>query len=606
MILQNLSRALLCVSLTLVSATLALAATPERVGPAAESSGDEVTAQASLQAAFAAAYQRYPGIPAGTLEAIAFTATRGMAPPTQVEDTHLSMPIPVGVMGLHRGEGGFTDLVGAASRLTGLSASVIESNTAGNVMAAAALLATRLPKVSRGHADIESLTTALASLSGIPTEAKTASQRYALDAYAYDVLLSYDRGNDDGVLKFPGRPVAFDKAFDQASLETLRAPFLRIDLGSDRDSVAKGLVDPADDSLRGPGYLPKSTDYAPALWVASPNFSARTVVPSSITIHTMQGTYAGSISWFANAASQVSAHYLVRSSDGQITQMVRNASKAWHVGIHNNYTLGIEHEGYVNNAAWYTAAMYSASGKLSKHLCTTQRINCASAYKGASSSAVVPLTGFTVKGHQHYSSQSHTDPGINWDWPRYYTAINGSTAVAPTIIDNFEASEGHFNTAPTYSGSTVGIATTSTADRSNARPKNGSWSERIVLNDNTASSANWAVRLLSGSGSPAQNRTLAKAGGRIGFWAYASTSGVSLAVGVDDSDGTERSTARALSSNVWTFVEWQLDNAAQWDPWSGGNGSINGSTTLDAIWLFRAQATTAVTIYIDDVRYRVQ
>ena len=25
-----------------------------------------------------------------------------------------------------------------------------------------------------------------------------------------------------------------------------------------------------------------------------------------------------------------------------------------------------------------------------------------------------------IKGHQHLSGASHTDPGINWNWSRYY------------------------------------------------------------------------------------------------------------------------------------------------------------------------------------------
>lgn len=36
-------------------------------------------------------------------------------------------------------------------------------------------------------------------------------------------------------------------------------------------------------------------------------------------IHVTQGSYAGTISWFKDAAAQVSAHYVIRSSDGQIT-----------------------------------------------------------------------------------------------------------------------------------------------------------------------------------------------------------------------------------------------------------------------------------------------
>src|SRR3546814_1715674 len=68
-----------------------------------------------------------------------------------------------------------------------------------------------------------------------------------------------------------------------------------------------------------------------------------------VAIHTMQGSYAGSISWFQNSSSQVSAHYLIRSSDGQVTQMVREYNKAWHVRSHNPRSIGIEHEGYISN-----------------------------------------------------------------------------------------------------------------------------------------------------------------------------------------------------------------------------------------------------------------
>lgn len=591
----------------LLIACLSIVAWPALAAPdAVRAPESDMRRAETLTRAFDAAYARYPALPPGTLEALAQVASRGRALDPDQQESDQDMPIPAGVMGLHRGQGGFADLVGEASRLTGFSRRQIERNTRANVIAAAALLDAHRGAKAVGEPVIENFADAIAHLSGIVVRSKSLVENYARDAFAYDVLLAADRGSDDGALRFPERPVAFDRAFDLATLETLRAPFVRIALGDDADAVVKGLVDMNDDTSKGPGYLAKSTDYPPALWVASPNFSTRNTAPREVTIHTMQGSYAGSISWFANSASQVSAHYLVRSSDGQITQMVRNASKAWHVGIHNNYTFGIEHEGFVNNPAWYTAAMYSASAKLSKHLCTVSAIDCAKAYRGASSSGVNPIAGPTVKGHQHYTSQSHTDPGIHWDWPRYYSLINGAVAAPPVILDNFEGSEGHFNTAPTYSGSTVGISTSSTAERSNLRPKKGGWSERIVLNDNTATTANWAVRFLSGSGSPGQNSTLAKAGGRIGFWAYASTSGVSVAVGVDDSDGTERSTQKTLPSNAWTFVEWKLDDAAQWNAWSGGNGTITSSTTLDAIWLFRSQASTAVTVYLDDVQYRVQ
>ena len=66
-----------------------------------------------------------------------------------------------------------------------------------------------------------------------------------------------------------------------------------------------------------------------------------------------------------------------------------------------------------------------------------------------------------------------------------------------------------------------------------------------------------------GQRQPASNVALARSG-RIGFWVYSGGSGMSVAVGIDNSDGTERSTSRAIPANSWTYVEWSLSDAAQW------------------------------------------
>lgn len=165
-----------------------------------------------------------------------------------------------------------------------------------------------------------------------------------------------------------------------------------------------------------------STDYPPAIWnpAASCNYSARTLAVSHIAVHTTQGSYASAISWFQNCSAGVSAHYVIRSSDGQVTQMVREADKAWHIGNSNGYTVGIEHEGYVANpSAWYTTAMYNASSDLARDILASRGL-AQKVYDGASGwNAVLPDANFDVKGHVNYASQSHTDPGSGWDWPRY-------------------------------------------------------------------------------------------------------------------------------------------------------------------------------------------
>ena len=58
--------------------------------------------------------------------------------------------------------------------------------------------------------------------------------------------------------------------------------------------------------------MKKSVDYPPALTSLAPscNISSRSgTAISAVTIHTIQGSYAGAISWANNCASNVSYHY---------------------------------------------------------------------------------------------------------------------------------------------------------------------------------------------------------------------------------------------------------------------------------------------------------
>jgi len=127
---------------------------------------------------------------------------------------------------------------------------------------------------------------------------------------------------------------------------------------------------------------------------------------------------------------------VVRSSDGQVTQMVLESNKAWHVGNENGYTIGIEHEGYVSNAAWYTPSLYQSSANLVKDITQSgYGINPKRTYDGASSSTTELLGNcIRIKGHQHYANQSHTDPGINWNWNKYYGLVNDT--YTPTLLTN--------------------------------------------------------------------------------------------------------------------------------------------------------------------------
>ena len=124
-------------------------------------------------------------------------------------------------------------------------------------------------------------------------------------------------------------------------------------------------------------------DYPPALWSeAYPgHWYTSGFNHSFCVIHDMEGYYLSVISYFQQASTAASAHYCVNSEyfnsgggndgrpGGEITQMVREEYYAWHALCWNKYSFGIEHEGFVNNKAWFTTNMYQASAGLVRHLC---------------------------------------------------------------------------------------------------------------------------------------------------------------------------------------------------------------------------------------------
>jgi len=172
------------------------------------------------------------------------------------------------------------------------------------------------------------------------------------------------------------------------------------------------------------------------------------------------------------------------------------------------------------------------------------------------------------------------------------------------VFEDFETGVGRFDSAPTYSGSTVGVSAASLAQRDCATRRNGACSLRVLLKDDPNVATAWAVRLLSGGGTPANNVELLRAGGKVGLWIYTGGSGLRASLSVDDSDGSERGIERAIPANQWTYLEWALDDPAQWNAWAGAsNGQIDAAgVRLDAVWLLREQTSFDVNLYLDDVQ----
>lgn len=125
----------------------------------------------------------------------------------------------------------------------------------------------------------------------------------------------------------------------------------------------------------------------PALtWRSSPNYSSRYGQRVRlIVIHDCEGSFGGSVSWFAMAVSQVSAH-IVLSADGlQAIQMVAWANKAWHACNFNPFSEGVEAAGYsalgLGAAEWAALAAIVAF-RLHVNGIPCQRANAANNWTG--------------------------------------------------------------------------------------------------------------------------------------------------------------------------------------------------------------------------------
>ncbi|MFF2010967.1 N-acetylmuramoyl-L-alanine amidase [Streptomyces sp. NPDC058195] len=195
----------------------------------------------------------------------------------------------------------------------------------------------------------------------------------------------------------------------------------------------------------GSGLGATSTDYPPALWVpASPsNYdTGRSTTIRAIVIHVTEGLYAGTVSWFQDPVSQTSAHYVVRSSDGEVTQMVRDSDTAWHARSGNPYSVGIEHEGFIDDPSWFTDSMYRSSAALTKHLADRYGI---------------PKDRAHIVGHVEVPGNDHTDPGPNWDWDYYMKLVGGSGGTPENRywVDTFADAPGYASPTSTIQTGTL-------------------------------------------------------------------------------------------------------------------------------------------------------
>ncbi|MEU0098106.1 peptidoglycan-binding protein [Streptomyces sp. NPDC006267] len=356
------NRARACAVAALTATALLATGHPATAAPRADTTDP-------MNRAFAEAAHEY-GVPRDLLAAVGYGETR--------LDGHAGTPSQANGYGvMHLASNPVNRSLEKASELTGESTSRLRRDTTANILGGAAVL--------RDHADALGL---------------DASERRDVDSW-YPAVARYSAADGPAAALYADAVYTFLAEGVAATVS-----------GGEEVLVPSRPVDPEKGAAASDVYA-QSTDYPSARWVpaSSANFATgRTAAVDKVVLHVTQGSYAGSISWFQNPASQVSAHYVIRSSDGEVTQTVRDKDTAWHARSANASSVGIEHEGWVDNPAWFTDTMYRSSAALTSHL---------------SAKFGIPKDRAHIVGHSEVPGNDHTDPGVHWDWNRYMELVGG-------------------------------------------------------------------------------------------------------------------------------------------------------------------------------------
>ena len=289
-----------------------------------------------------------------------------------------------------------------AANLLGVDEDTVTTHRPTNIRAAAALLDQKATAQKIERADLGAWAPAVAELAGI------GDRNAAIDYIHYDVFGLIQNGlvvmdNDGNVIS---------------------------------EIAAEPDVDPNYEKHDGP-TLATNPDYKGAIFRASPNFSSRPASASGkiklVIIHTCEGAYSGCWGWLVQKKSGVSAHYVVKEDGSEISQLVQESKKAFHIaatykkslnggqeasleGVSgNSFTVGIEHAGFGKQNAW-NPNLIAQSAKL---VCDITKRNS------------VPRDKYHIVGHGQLQPYNRSDPGPNWPWATYLEKINTECGAPP-------------------------------------------------------------------------------------------------------------------------------------------------------------------------------
>ncbi len=388
-------------------------------------------------------------VPQPLLEGIAYNQTRWVQithTPEELANRSPDMQPPsFGVMGL-RDDDWFGHSLDSAAKLIGLPTDSLKNDAYQNIRGAAALLSDYRDE---GNRDSATVTSDLSSWSGVIARFSGIPQKEIALEFAYHTLQYLQIGVNERGIIIPAQKVNLDNFPESVKEKGFRAKKNPIPAEPGRTS----------------GVVAGGADYPGAVWNPSQNYGSRNGTPIAfVIIHDTEGSFDASVSWLQNSVAQASSHYIIRSQDGYIEQLVHEADEAWAVRCWNPITISIEHEGFVTDPSYFTEVMYESSAHLTQYLCDRYKIAEDSLHVFGHDGwtypwfNLIPFAQYVqYVGASYATCNDHTDPGKYWNWHHYFDLIHSYDTTKVFAVSSSPASGD--TAVPAYSDVTVSFNT---------------------------------------------------------------------------------------------------------------------------------------------------